>query len=88
MRTPDAAALLTGGLSLSYSIGAPDGESRALVVRDSADLEDEEPRQALLSWEAVHEVVDGTDAAMQIGKQRQSRQFRLLARWQGMKNAS
>ena len=66
MRTPDAAALLTGGLSLSYSISAPDGESRALV-RDSADLEDEEPRQALLSsWEAVHEVVDGTDAAVQI----------------------
>ena len=59
MRTPDAAALLTGGLSLSYSIGAPDGESRALAVRDSADLEDEEPRQALLSWEAVHEVGEG-----------------------------
>ena len=32
--------------------------------------------------------LNNADVAMQIGKQRQSRNFRLLARWQGMKNAS
>jgi len=32
--------------------------------------------------------LNNADVAMRIGKQRQSRNCRLLARWQGMKNAS